>query len=835
MRHTRRKLLKTTGVALGSVGLAGCGGNAGTDDETPTETSGSEGASGTTETSSESDAASTAVEVSADTALVATWNVMRARLHDAAALGHAGMSGAAASLVGDVFARFENAGGEWGAHEGLESTSKSAYESFEEHLGAARTGFEEGSTEDAAEALAEAETNLLTAQRGRTSGNVDEVFSVMVYAARVRDVDALAMAGMTDAAATVGQQILADFEQAAVHDTVESAGEEYYEAFEGGMEEALSAAQSGDAEAVHEAALTSSQGAVDAAYELTSDRVAGVAHLSLMGAVGFDAELAAGLGGAGIGVAHAAGLNGYRARVRDAAWLYDAGQPEAAKAAAQSIFQHFEGARAHEALEEASESAYEQFEHEGLESLVTAIEDGDDAAVDDAVETTHDGLTTGIEALAGDAAPVLQSGFCRARLGDAHERYLRGEGEVAATIAEDLFARFEADEAGFHEGLEDTSEELYHTFEEEHLAALPDAFRAGDDEAVETHVTGALDALVEYEAAAPTPVASAAAAGYMTGRACDAGVLATVGATDRAETVASDAFGYFEGGANGFHEAVEEASEERYHAFEEALGAVRSATTGDADAYDAATTFADEATAAAYAVVESGGSGDDVNAAPLMSDVFAAFENARVHEALEEGDHETYETFESALSDYVSALESGEGVDTAAERYAQATRNAGFAVAGATDDAPEIAVSGDGGGHGDGHGGGHGSSGDFEGGPNVVEGVPDDADHVVEMSAVAYEPAELTVSVGDKVAWKWAAGEPHSVTASEDKLPDDATYWASGGFDSEEAARTGWEEGNGYVASGQSYVHTFETAGEHEYFCIPHEAAGMVGKVIVEE
>jgi plastocyanin len=30
------------------------------------------------------------------------------------------------------------------------------------------------------------------------------------------------------------------------------------------------------------------------------------------------------------------------------------------------------------------------------------------------------------------------------------------------------------------------------------------------------------------------------------------------------------------------------------------------------------------------------------------------------------------------------------------------------------------------------------------------------------------------------------------------------------------------------------YVHTFETAGTHEYLCVPHEAAGMVGKVIVE-
>jgi|GEM_PF-342481 len=852
MRHTRRRLLKTTGIALGGVGLAGCGG------QSSPETAGST-ATDTATGTPESTATEPSVEASASTALAAEWNVMRARLHDAVALGRTGHSAAAAALVGDVFGRFEQAGGEYGAHEALESTSAEAYESFEENLGDARSAFEGGAPNDAIGALDGAGDDLLSVQQERTAESVAEVFTLFVFASRVRNVDALAMAGMTDAAAAVGQRVFADFEQAAVHDTVESAGEEYYEAFEGGMEDVVSAAQSGDATAVHEAALSSSQGAVDAAYELAPEPIAGIGHLSLMGAVGFDAEMAASMGGPGLGVAHAAGLNGYRARVRDAAWLYDAGETAAAKAAAQSIFQHFEGARAHEALEEASESAYEQFEHEGLEALVTAIENGDDAGVDDATATTHDGLTTGIEALAGDAAPVLESGFFRARLGDAHERYLQGEGEVAATIAEGLFARFEANEAGFHEGLEEESEDLYHTFEEEHLAALPDAFRAGDDDAVETHVTGATDALVQYEASASTPVASAAAATYMTGRAGDAGVLSTLGATDRAETVASDAFAYFEGGANGFHEAVEEASEERYHAFEESLGAVRSATTGDseeprssgrrtesvdADAYDAATTFADEATAAVYAVVENGGSGGDVNAAPLMSDVFATFENARVHEALEEGDHETYETFESALNEYVSALDGGEDVDSeeprssgrrtesvdaAAERFAQATRNAVFAVAGAAGKAPEISAGGS-----DGGSSGGGSS-NLQGGPNVVSGVPDDADHVVDMTAVAFEPAELTVSAGDKVAWKHAGGEPHSVTAVGDGIPGGATYWASGGFESEEAARTGWENGNGAVASGQSYVHTFETAGEHAYVCIPHEAAGMEGTIVVEE
>jgi plastocyanin len=104
----------------------------------------------------------------------------------------------------------------------------------------------------------------------------------------------------------------------------------------------------------------------------------------------------------------------------------------------------------------------------------------------------------------------------------------------------------------------------------------------------------------------------------------------------------------------------------------------------------------------------------------------------------------------------------------------------------------------------------------------------------VDMTAVAFEPAEVTVSAGDTVAWAFAGGEPHTVTAYDGEIPGDAAYWASGGFESESAAVEGWEHGEGAVADGQAYVHTFETAGTHEYYCIPHEAAGMVGTVVVE-
>ena len=106
-------------------------------------------------------------------------------------------------------------------------------------------------------------------------------------------------------------------------------------------------------------------------------------------------------------------------------------------------------------------------------------------------------------------------------------------------------------------------------------------------------------------------------------------------------------------------------------------------------------------------------------------------------------------------------------------------------------------------------------------------------DNTVDMADVSFTPEKLTVPVGTTVTW--ANGKiGHSVTAYEDKIPADAEYFASGGFDSEAAARKAYPS-KGNIPPGQSYKHTFEAPGTYEYFCIPHEAAGMVGTVEVTE
>lgn len=94
-----------------------------------------------------------------------------------------------------------------------------------------------------------------------------------------------------------------------------------------------------------------------------------------------------------------------------------------------------------------------------------------------------------------------------------------------------------------------------------------------------------------------------------------------------------------------------------------------------------------------------------------------------------------------------------------------------------------------------------------------------------------FDPATVTIDSGETVTWTNAGDVNHTVTAYEDGMPDGAAYFASGGFDSERAARDRITDG--LIAAGEEYEHTFTTRGTYEYYCIPHESSDMIGTVRV--
>lgn len=88
-----------------------------------------------------------------------------------------------------------------------------------------------------------------------------------------------------------------------------------------------------------------------------------------------------------------------------------------------------------------------------------------------------------------------------------------------------------------------------------------------------------------------------------------------------------------------------------------------------------------------------------------------------------------------------------------------------------------------------------------------------------------FEPKVVTIKAGQKVVWYNKSALKHTVTADPSKaanldhvlLPDGAEP-----FDSD------------LIMPQDTYERTFTVSGRYRYFCIPHEATGMVGEVIVE-
>lgn len=111
-----------------------------------------------------------------------------------------------------------------------------------------------------------------------------------------------------------------------------------------------------------------------------------------------------------------------------------------------------------------------------------------------------------------------------------------------------------------------------------------------------------------------------------------------------------------------------------------------------------------------------------------------------------------------------------------------------------------------------------------------------DEGYDVGMVADGYRPAELTIAVGETVVWENTSSRTHTVTAYEGGIPDEADYFATGGYDDEETARAEWRSDfGGGLENGERFSYTFSVPGRYDYVCIPHESGGMYATVFVEE
>lgn len=100
------------------------------------------------------------------------------------------------------------------------------------------------------------------------------------------------------------------------------------------------------------------------------------------------------------------------------------------------------------------------------------------------------------------------------------------------------------------------------------------------------------------------------------------------------------------------------------------------------------------------------------------------------------------------------------------------------------------------------------------------------ADAIVELTGdLTFEPASLTIEVGETVEWRNVSDLPHTVTADPDRAADP---------DHVELPEGAEVFNSGFLQPGDVYSRTFDVPGEYRYFCIPHEGAGMVAILTVE-
>jgi len=90
-------------------------------------------------------------------------------------------------------------------------------------------------------------------------------------------------------------------------------------------------------------------------------------------------------------------------------------------------------------------------------------------------------------------------------------------------------------------------------------------------------------------------------------------------------------------------------------------------------------------------------------------------------------------------------------------------------------------------------------------------------------SHVWFRPRGLWVQVGQAMRWiNDDVGNVHTVSAYHPsngkplRIPESAKGWDSG-----------------YLMPGESFVWVFDKPGVYDYFCLPHEHAGMVGRLVV--
>ena len=111
-------------------------------------------------------------------------------------------------------------------------------------------------------------------------------------------------------------------------------------------------------------------------------------------------------------------------------------------------------------------------------------------------------------------------------------------------------------------------------------------------------------------------------------------------------------------------------------------------------------------------------------------------------------------------------------------------------------------------------------------------GTTHDVNMVLEGSSYKYVPDQLTIKSGDAIRFHNVSGGPHNVSFWADSIPGGAADALKAGMPDQMAPL----EGSLLTEVNAIYTVAFANApaGEYKFYCLPHLALGMKGKLTVQ-
>ena len=113
-----------------------------------------------------------------------------------------------------------------------------------------------------------------------------------------------------------------------------------------------------------------------------------------------------------------------------------------------------------------------------------------------------------------------------------------------------------------------------------------------------------------------------------------------------------------------------------------------------------------------------------------------------------------------------------------------------------------------------------------------ITGTTHEVKMIGDAQGYRFEPAELTIKVGDGVKFTTINGGPHNVAFDPAKIPADV----QGQLDANISEKMGQLASALKMNAGESVTVSFAglKPGEYYYFCTPHLALGMKGEIKVQ-